>query len=505
MNKLFLLLSGLAMILVSCNEIDDLDGLQYDNTGAEFAIPIGEASFTMDELLNKVEDKTFLYFDPDGTIRLNYKGRLETKTSLEIFESFQAELERQPIIPITDTTIALPFALDSIDVDFMNLRKGQLILSLFNTQFTTYSVKWSFPSVAKGQDTLGGEFLVGPFGNFVDTIDLEGYTMAPNRDSIYFNYSATDLSTGDKVKFPFGIFNMFISNIEFSLFVGYFGRVVHESSPDTIRIDFFDNWTTGDIYFEEPKISIYSNNSFGVPTQAIIHYFDVNTINEGVISLQSPYIDNPPYFSYPSYPDELGETAVDTFIFDYQNSNMPQILGAGPLEVVYFVEAITNPDQDEDIRGFITENSEYLFIVEMDLPLYGRASGFTVTDTLDWELSGYDDITHAEFKIVSENELGVEVRLQGYFIDDNGQVLDSLFEKKEPVLSAAPVDDSGEVVGIGKSTLYSPFSAEEFDKIRSATKIVLSSEFFTTDNGQKSVRVKKDQQMNIRMGLKFGT
>lgn len=505
--KNLLVLFSIATILglYSCSEIDDLDGLQYDNTGAEFAIPIGQASFTMSELLDNVEENTFLYFDPDGTIRLNYKGRLETKTSLEIFESFQKELERTPIVPITDTLIALPFALDSIDVDFMNLRRGQLILSLFNTQTTSYKVNWSFPSVSKGTDTLGGEFVVGPFGNFADTFDLEGYTMAPNRDSIYFSYSATDLGTGEQHVFPLGLFNMFISNIEFSLFVGYFGRVIHESSPDTIRIDFFDSWTRGDIYFEEPKISIYSNNSFGVPTQAIIHYFDVNTINEGVISLQSPYIDTPPYFSYPSYPDELGVTAVDTFIFDYQNSNMPHILGAGPKEVVYFVEAITNPDEDENIRGFITEESEYLFIVEVDLPLYGSASGFTVTDTLEWDFSGYDDVQSAEFKIVSDNELGVEVRLQGYFIDEAGQVLDSLFEKKEPILAAAPVDDNGETTGLGKSTLFSDFTAEEFEKIRAAKQIILTTEFYTAEEGQKSVRVKKDQEMNIRMGLKFGT
>ncbi|MEZ4951178.1 MAG: hypothetical protein R2784_17600 [Saprospiraceae bacterium] len=505
MNKLLFGLLAATFLTFGCNKFDELDGVNYEIDGAEFAIPLGSAQFSMSDLLDNVEENTFLFFDPDGTIRLNYKGRLETKTSIEIFESFQKRLEEIPFVPIIDTLIALPFSIDSIDVDFMDLRRGQVVLSMFNTQSANLKVDWKFPSVHQGTDTLSGSFVIGQFGSINDTFDLEGYRLAPNRDSIYFEYTATNLSTGEKVVIPPGIFNMYISNIEFSLFVGYFGRVVHESSPDTILIDFFDSWTTGDIYFNEPKISIYSNNSFGVPTQAIIHYFDVNTINEGVISLQSPYIDTPPYFGYPSFPNEIGQTVIDTFIFDNQNSNMPQILGAGPKEIVYFVEAITNPDEDENIRGFITENSEYLFIVEVDLPLYGRASGFTINDTLECDFSGYDDVKEAEFKIVSENELGVEVRLQGYFIDENGVVLDSLFDEVKPVLEPAPVDGNGEVTGVGKSVLFSDFTADEFSRLKTAKRILLETQFYTSDNGQKSVRVKKDQKMDIRMGLKFGT
>ena len=81
----------------------------------------------------------------------------------------------------------------------------------------------------------------------------------------------------------------------------------------------------------------------------------------------------------------------------------------------------TNPDEDTDIRGFVTDSSYYKVRVDVDLPLYGSAIDFTVTGyALAWTSTGFDEVDYAEFKLVTENGMPVSIDMQGYFLDENG-------------------------------------------------------------------------------------
>ena len=76
MKNFFILLFALGVLLFSCSKFDDLGSTEINNPDAEFAIPIGKASFTIRDLVGLVGDSTFVFVDPDSTIRLNYKGDL---------------------------------------------------------------------------------------------------------------------------------------------------------------------------------------------------------------------------------------------------------------------------------------------------------------------------------------------------------------------------------------------------------------------------------------------
>lgn len=516
MNKFSFLLLSLGVIFLSCSKFENLDETTINNPDAEFAVPIGKANFSIGDLVEDFGDGTAVLVDPDGTIRLNYKNNIPINTTADdIFAAIQATLTGAgtgfDFFPVFDTLINLPFGSpNGVDIDFMNLKKGLLIYKAVNDKADFLDVEFEFPEVIKDGQPLVRKFtlLPAPLGNIIDTIDLSEYQLLPKNDSISLNYSAVTPSGEPHVFPPIFYFQMKIDDIEFSYAEGYFGQVLHEGAPDSIVIDFFDDWVQGNVYFKDPTITFYANNSFGIPTQAVIYYFDVETLNLGRVPLESPYINDPdslPRFAYPTLPDEVGLTKQDTFIFNSQNSNIDEVLGAGPRAIYFDVDALTNPDSNRAVRGFITDESAYSFDVEADLPLVGSANGFEITDTIAWDFSNYDEVSHAEFKIIADNGTGLEIVTQGYFIDENGIVLDSLFKDGEKTLiGGAEVDDDGNPLEVTTTINFELFDAPRFSKIKNAKDLLINAAFFTGEMGDKCVRLKEDQSVEIRLGMKFG-
>ena len=508
MKKLTLLFFILGIVLTSCNRFDDLSSTDINNNDAEFAIPIGTASFTIRDLVGSIGDSTLVLVGPDSTIRLNYRGDLTFEDAEgAFFGAINAALDAFPIAPIQDTVSTLPWiAPAGIDLDSIRLKSGILTFINFeNPLDEEVTVNWRFENAVSQDtgDTLAGTFIIPPSAdNFTDTIELNRQVLLPLNGEFKFQYNA-QIDSDPNYIVP-GLF-VAIDSLEFSYAEGVFDNIRYEGAPDIIELELFDQWVQGDIFFENPEIKIFSENSFGIPTRADILFFDVRTVQFGDLPLESPIIDSID-FTFPTLPDEIGVIARDTFIFNAENSNIEDILFGGPQAILYHVDAITNPGSVNPIRGFITDESFYKFVVEADLPLFGKSIGFEVNDTIAFDFSSFDRVSHAEIKIVTDNELGLEVETQGYFLNTAGEIIDSLFANSgaESILTAADTDADGFVTGVSTTEIFAPFSAERFTNIRQADRIAITAKFFSPNKGEQSVRVEVDQEVEIRMGMTFG-
>ena len=151
---------------------------------------------------------------------MNYRAELPIESGAdEIFEAIQRTLENPvdglEFFPVPDTAIALPFGAPmGVDVDFMSLKNGDLIYRIFNDKTEPLRVEFEFPQVLKDGQPLRSEFDLGLGINLIDTIDLSGFDLRPENDSIYFNYSATTAITGTSVAINIPFFTMKIEGIE---------------------------------------------------------------------------------------------------------------------------------------------------------------------------------------------------------------------------------------------------------------------------------------------------
>ncbi len=498
-------LSFSSLFVTSCNRLDDLDNLEVSNSDAEFAIPLfkGEASF--EDVLEKFDEETFITILPDGLIQLNYKGNVTARSSTDIFNGLAA-VDGIPL-PLFDTIVGLEFNLpNNIDVDFAILKSGLVKWGYQIEHDEPITVKLTIPNAIKdgeafqhirthsASETVGGQ---------LDPIDVTGYTLFPTNDSIYVRYEAFLQDSG----YPDTLTNFFIvfEDFQASYVEGYLGNELYELPRDTIEIEFFENWTRGDVFFEEPRILIGVENSFGFPVRSKTNIMSIITVDGDSLGLESSFIDNGIDFDYPTL-DEVGEVKATNFYFDNENSNITEIIGAGPVSVDYDLDAIPNPDMDTAIRGFLTDSSFFKVQVEVELPIHGTAVGFAARDTFDIDFGDRDNIDFVEFKLIADNGIPVEVGLQVYFADNAGNILDSLFTtESELILEAAPVDGAGLVTERVEKTTFSTFDQAQYQNIRTAAKAFVEASFSTTNDGNDTVKIFSDQKVEFRMGMKIGT
>lgn len=228
--------------------------------------------------------------------------------------------------------------------------------------------------------------------------------------------------------------------------------------------------------------------------------FNIITAEGEILPLESVFLtEGGIAFPYPNI-DEVGEVRSTQFLFTRDNSNIDLVLGSKPVAIDYDVNALTNPNNDTSIRGFITDSSYYKVRVDVDLPLNGRAANFAVRDTYDLDLSAYDQIRSIEFKLITDNGLPLAVEVQGAFLDAQGNVLALLFPAAATVIGGAAVNAQGLPTGPNSVTTFIDWDAAQVETIRRANRLVLTTSFSTTQGLDRSVKILNNQFTQVRLG-----
>ncbi|MGK0366424.1 MAG: hypothetical protein ACI85O_003497 [Saprospiraceae bacterium] len=511
----FYIFSFLAIISLatSCKNIDDLDGIEIVSTNSEFAVPLLSANFTLQKLLENFGELAEITIEPDGCIRLTYEGEVLREGADIITSAINDVLPLGFPIPVTENELILPFSVPSeYEFDFIRLKEGGLVYLFTLQSDDEVNLTMTFPNfllngapVEYNLSAVGGQ---ASYSNLLAPTNLAGAVISPEEDgTLRVLYTATD-ADGNDFQFGSGGRNLaftILDNLQFDYLEGYLGEEVFDSSPGEIVIDFFDEFIRGDVWFQDPTLTMTIENSFGMPVGSQADYFEVITIDGEVLPLRSDELgpDLQLDFNYPAL-DEVGESKETVYVFNKDNSNIDSILGSSPAIIRYDVNALPNPGQDTDLRGFISCESEYIVKIKADLPVYGRATDFGAQDTFDLNFNDYEGIKSVEFKIITENELPLDIDMQIYFVKDDNSIVDSLFTEMTTVIASSEIDAAGNSISSSKEEIFVPVDAERFQKISSeANKVFVSTSFSTTDNGTIPVKVLSDQQVQVRMGMKL--
>lgn len=512
MQKYFLkAVIAISLLASACTQLETFDEIDKVEYGAEYAIPLINAQISINELLEDFEENSTLFVDPDGTLRFLYRGNVISQNSDEVFAPFYETLETFSIIPLFSPDQSLPlYDQSGLEIQRIDVKEGQFIYYFRNPHPERVEVTITLPQVTKDGEPLTFTSSIPAYSgegdepfttNLFAAADISDYEVNPDATgNIQITYFAQGMDTGEPLLLPSAYVSF--QDILFAYAEGFFANQLYPGGADVIEIDFFENWTQGEVYFAEPKVNFYVENSFGIPTQAIVKAFDVTTVRADVLSIESPLVEQGINFNYPSL-EEIGQTKSTNFTFDKSNSNIDSLLGAGPVSIFYDVDILTSPGSETDEPGFITDSSFYRVNVEVELPLYGNAKNFIAQDTFTIDFSGYGDVNAAEFKLVTDNDIPLAVDVQGYFRGERGIVLDSLFSQPERVAKAAPVDAEGFVTETTTHTAFADFANERFKPIKAAKELLIVASFSTTNDGTVPVRVLGNQTVDLRIGAKL--
>ena len=511
-RRLTYILTSITVLLLlfsACKKYEDLENVKTANWNAEFAVPLFSSSTSLEDVLQRFEDGTFVTINEEGLIVLNYKGDIIARTTADIFNVIS-----DGFFEVEDTSVSIFLPLpNSMDLDFADLKKGTIVYQFESRIEEELDVTITYPQFIKNGQAFQIKTTVPPGSPTAPHVAdgaksvIDYRLISTSNDSLIVNYQATKVSNGEPVELK-NFFMAFV-DFEFSYLEGYLGQDLYELERDTLEIEFFENWTRGEVYFEDPTILLTVRNSFGFPVRTNTNLMNIITVDGSALMVQSPFIDDGVDVSYPLL-NQVGVTTIDSFYMDNTNSNLQDVFSANPIALDYDIDAVPNPDQDTTIRGFSTDSSEFRVRVELELPIYGTASGFAVTDTFEADFKEYENVEFVEFKIISENGIPLEVLSQIYFVKsipgggDDVEILDSLFQIEERILEAAPVNAEGETIGQETKTTFAKMNATRFNNIRTADKILVSSAFQTYSNGQQLVKVYADQKVELRMGMRVG-
>ncbi|MEM1318641.1 MAG: hypothetical protein AAGG75_00225 [Bacteroidota bacterium] len=489
-----------SLLLSSCQSFEEVGQIDEVNWNGEFALPLAFGTLSMQDILDEVGDLSFLEINSDGTMQLIFEGDEITKQSSEVLGSF-------PDFPVVipENSFSIPFPnYGAISIDELSLKTGTLAFEIRSQYTSDINFTITIPNLERDGVPFSISSTVPYNGSLpavgrIDPVDLSGYVLDVSSDSLSLEYSAT--LDGQDVEV--GLITGLAENWTYETVTGSWARQQFPLAVDSVEMDIYDNWVDGDLSFADPRLILTIDNSFGFPSEAIIHSLMVRTLDNRLIPLESSALRNGVSLDYPTI-NEQGQSKQTTIVLDRNNSNIDEILNAQPIQIVYRVDAVVNPDNNSEV-GFVSDQSAITVTLDAEVPVYGAAQDFTLESTSDLSIDEVDDIESAELKVTSSNGIPVDLDLQIYLADASGQVIDSLFFISHDLLPAAQVDDNGDVTAASDKVEFFEIPRGLIDLLIYADQIIFHASFSTYNDGQEAVRLLSTQALDINLGIKVKT
>lgn len=478
-NKLWL--PGLmAILLFSCVEKEyDFNRLSteivYD---PKLAFTIGTLNINLESLLRGYTSSGNLQVADDKTITVAIATNFYSYPALEALSlPPQSQIIIPgfifpPTIPATgvvsrDTTINIPISFFSdAEIDSIVVKTLRYILSgssSYSSAFTQ-ELTISLLDMHQGNMVYVETFPISSSINAENQNNAAGYTLK------FRNVSAGSAETRLYVRLtlrgtpgspinPASTLNVAlqINDLNYRLLYGYIGQPYLIDIMDTMYLDFLGREIAKNIEWKNPSYTLYTSNSYAVPSDLFVESMRVITYDNRVI-LTNPdntKIQNPKDIAYPA---QIGLVAKDSVVCDKvgYSAFYRALEQEAPKSIVVKLKSKANPHGKTNIN-ILSDTSRIRTQGVLRLPISFRSSGFSQTDTMDFDLgnlaTGSSDSTNKSntkvslksmlFRIVSSNTMPIDMQLQAYFVDENYKVLDSLY-KDQPnenyIIKAGTID-----------------------------------------------------------------
>ncbi len=370
-------------------------------------------------------------------------------------------------------------------------------LKRFGATGQTFKEKVNIPYTGGSSTTITKQF---PLYEYMLSINTNGSTA--NKVKEYIKLFVLRGNGSDNSPYSFHI-SQTMSSLDYYQAYGYFYQ--HTINVDKIKvpISIFDNLHYTQIMIENPKLSLYFKNSYGMPMDMTFTdlYVEKDGIKKDIISSLLPTMS----LNYPDF-SHVGDSDTTSFVFNKNNSNIIDIINFNPKKLVYQGTVQSNPT-GVLTNNFILDTSKVSINAELEIPLYGRALDFTLNDTSKVDISSsfdWDKIQSIDINLNALNYFPIESRIQIYLADSNKVVYDSLFEGETQIVDAALVGPppSYRVDNPVHKLTTIRLSNEKLQNFRKTNYIITSSKSTTYDNGSKIVKIYSDYKIAVELSAK---
>ncbi|MEX2380427.1 MAG: hypothetical protein WD530_06770 [Vicingaceae bacterium] len=527
-RKLKRVLFGIVALtfIYSCtDDYFEFDKIKTNEWKPALALPVVNSSLTLEELLIKEDEDGVINEDPQtGILEIVYDGKVfspigEAKVPLPN-QNFSRSIQSPTPLP-SDGSQTPPITYNDeitfnsqVEIDTLVLKNGHLALTLENTFEHNLNVTVELPSFTDANNQALTLNYSIPASNGISptvrskNVDLAKYTIDmkhgvqnhstfPVEVTIDFDLIAGNSSTpADELSV-----NAQVNQLAFKNFVGYLGQSnLMDLELDTIDINLFKNFISGNFFLSNPFLDIDIYNSYGIPTELEFELLKSRNPDKTPAEIDVQLPNNPIVLnSTPSF-----KTDSTNIQLTNSNSNIDDVVSSLLKHIIYDAKAEFNPN-GPSTRNYLTDTSRIGLEVYFRLPFEGYANDFFLIDTIGFNFEGVDELESGLIKLYTENTFPIDVEMQVYFMDSSYQVIDSLFDATidKEVIKAAPVNSGGRSIGITTHSTEVEVDRSRLKELVNGRYAIIHAELNTLNYQDSTiVAIYDDYHLNVNLGVK---
>ncbi len=398
-----------------------------------------------------------------------------------------------PFFPSTETdfNISNGVALKTIDI-----RSGFLKVKFTNDLSQPLDLLYVIPSAVKNGQPLKIFETVPPNNDTLrKTYDLSGYNLnLRGQTGIKYNtivqtYTVAVNPLAAAVTATYGQgakAYLTYSDIVPQYVEGYFGQQTVMLPLDTARFNIFNNLQAANFMLNDATLNFKILNEFGAEfTSNLSNIKSVNSVNSNVVALTPGLLSNINI----NRATKAGNTifpSVKSISVTSSNSNIVPFLSNLPNKLTY--QGVINVNPLGNLSGyndFAYYNTGIKVLADVNIPLRFNASYFKLSSISTVNFSNVkqlDNVKGGNFIISALNGYPFRAQIQAYLINDQNQVIDSLFMPGNNFMERGVIDAQNIVTNPTSSKLYVPITTVKIENLKKAKTIKLATYFIMPPN-----------------------
>ena len=457
-----------------------------------------------DQRMSVVLEEVVELLDPDKVIEV-YDTLAEDVFNIPLY------LKYAPGDQLTKTESSVSMDLGDMELTYARARVASMKFYVTNSIQQPLRVKYELLSSDKDGkpyeviEDVPAATSSGPSYS-VKTIHLDGFNMDmtgdgtqvntvvsrttvwlhPDADSIWItpNDTVIIISTFDEMKIDYAR--------------GYFGQKSYAGKGSS-SLNIFNSFKAGSFDLDRVNAQLKISNYAGMDVQMSLNKMSTyNSKTNQEILLNDPIIGD---LLNIDRAHENGPTIEDVkpTIRKYAivNSNLDELVELMPDSFLFDVSAVINP------LGNVSAGNDFLYFqkaveasVSLEIPLKFSAEGLQIEDYSSMNFDDNEKLKSGELIVYAENSFPMDLDIQFYILDQDRNIVDSLFTQKTHIVSAI-IDAQGYVKQASKNVLNIPLDEHKILLLRKYTNLLIRAEVNTANH--KSYQLYQNHKLDIRI------
>lgn len=478
----------------------------------------GDTVFKADPtgLLHAVFSETIANYTMDSLIQLP-----DTTIKIIFISPFTTSLAPNTLIytnsALSDRELTFDIS-NGVELNKAIVRKGFLKVVYSNT----YAQPLNFNYTIHSASLYGHTFNIGATipggsvsrpGSLTAIYPLDGYAihltgLSQNKvNTLVHSYTVSTNASGQPAVLSAGEgLNVNLSFIDLvpEYIQGYFGPQGLSIGPDSSLIGLFSNIKADGFSLTQAAINFRIVNEFGLElNSSIAHLKSIKTIPYRTIALnagsllQSININRAGKTNNPSVPVFPWVKQIN---LNSSNSNLNAFLENTPDYLGYALTIKVNPQGNTSAANDFAYYGHGLNVMaDVDIPLALSANYFRLVNYSKIDLTQLKELGNVNtcnITTQARNNYPFTAKIQGYLLNDKGQVIDSIFNNGQHVIEKAVTDINNKVLRYTDTKLVTTFDKAKNDHLAQSKQIKFVS-YLYLPNPSTPTQIKQDQYLDI--------